>query len=75
MQSLDDSRLLVRIGAAVRARRKECGLSQHQLALLSGLDRTFVGGVERGERNLSVITLHQISKALDASITLFLQDK
>lgn len=56
--------LLVAVGEALRARRKELGVSQEQLALIAGVDRAYVGGVERGEHNLTLMTLGQISKAL-----------
>lgn len=56
--------LLKAIGEEIRARRKELGVSQEQLALLATIDRAYVGGVERGEHNLTIMTLHQLSQAL-----------
>jgi transcriptional regulator with XRE-family HTH domain len=51
-------------GDRVRTLRLEVGLSQEQLGLESGLDRSYVGQVERGERNLSLENIHRIAKAL-----------
>ena len=58
------SPLLIAFGEALRARRKELGVSQEQLALLATVDRAYVGGVERGEHNLTLMTLNQLSEAL-----------
>ena len=55
---------LRRFGAEVRRHRLEVGLSQERLASLSGLDRTYVGGVERGERNVGVVNVVRIADAL-----------
>jgi transcriptional regulator with XRE-family HTH domain len=51
-------------GGRVRELRKEQGLSQEALALVCGLDRTYVGGVERGERNISLVNIYRIAAAL-----------
>jgi ribosome-binding protein aMBF1 (putative translation factor) len=51
-------------GARVRAFRVQKGLSQEALALACGLDRSYIGGVERGERNISIINIHKIAEAL-----------
>lgn len=51
-------------GLRLRAIRKQKGFSQEGLALACGLDRTYVGGVERGERNISLINIHRIAAAL-----------
>jgi transcriptional regulator with XRE-family HTH domain len=56
---------LAEFGARVRARRNELGLSQEGLADQSGLHWTFVGQVERGQRNLSLHNLLKLAVALD----------
>ena len=54
----------IRFGEAVRKRRLELRLSQEQLAAVAGIHRTFIGGIERGERNPTVTTIYRIAKAL-----------
>ncbi len=54
----------VRFGKALRARRKKLGVSQEEFADMCGLDRTYVGGIERGERNVSLVNLEKIAQAL-----------
>ena len=54
-------------GQRVRALRKRVGLSQEQLALKCGLDRTYIGGVERGERNISIVNIEKIARAIELS--------
>lgn len=58
---------LTAIGAAIRAVRKSRQFSQEELALASDLDRSYVGGIERGEHNLTVLNLIKISSALNIS--------
>jgi ribosome-binding protein aMBF1 (putative translation factor) len=53
-----------RFGEHVREIRKRKGLSQEALALASELDRTYIGGVERGERNISLVNIYRIAEAL-----------
>lgn len=52
-------------GRAVRERRDELEISQEELGHRSGLDRSYVGGVERGERNIAVVNIVVVAKALD----------
>lgn len=52
------------LGRAIRAFRKEQGISQEALADLAGIDRSHMGRIERGERNLSLINLLRIAHAL-----------
>jgi len=52
----------------VRELRMKKGLSQEGLALACGLDRTYIGGVERGERNISLINIKRIADALHVAV-------
>lgn len=61
----DSAGQLKRLGEAVRARRKALGLSQETLADASGIDRSHMGKIERGERNVTVLNLLKIAGALD----------
>lgn len=58
-------RRLSEFGDSVRSRRAELGLSQESLADRAGLHRTYLGSVERGERNVSLINLFAIADALN----------
>lgn len=51
-------------GARVRELRRKAGLSQEELATTANLDRSYIGGVERGERNVSLVNIHKIARAL-----------
>jgi len=53
-----------RFGSRLRQLRRDKGLSQEALALAAAMDRTYVGGVERGERNISLINIWRLSEAL-----------
>jgi transcriptional regulator with XRE-family HTH domain len=59
----------VRFGKAVRDKRHKLGVSQEEFADICGLDRTYVGGVERGERNLALVNIEKIAKALRISLS------
>ncbi|MGA9042615.1 MAG: helix-turn-helix transcriptional regulator [Terriglobales bacterium] len=55
--------------------RKAAGLSQEKLAERSGLHRTYIGGVERGERNLTLASLQKIADALGVTPASLLSDE
>jgi transcriptional regulator with XRE-family HTH domain len=55
-------------GQRLRKLRKDKGMSQEALALEAGLDRTYVSGVERGERNISLENIERLAQALGVKI-------
>jgi transcriptional regulator with XRE-family HTH domain len=59
----------IRFGRALRQRRSKMGVSQEAFADLCGLDRTYVGGIERGERNVALVNLEKIAKALNLPLS------
>jgi transcriptional regulator with XRE-family HTH domain len=63
---VDDIR--VRFGTAVRKRRNELGISQEELAGRAELHRTYVADIERGTRNVSLINIERLSRALELDI-------
>jgi transcriptional regulator with XRE-family HTH domain len=64
---MEDIRL--RFGNAVREKRHKLGVSQEAFADLCGLDRTYVGGIERGERNVALVNVEKIARALRISLS------
>ena len=60
----DAGHLRIDFGRAVRAYRIERGISQERLAELAGLHRTYVGDIERGERNVSLVNIQRLAVAL-----------
>ena len=66
--------ILNKFGERIRELRKQRGLSQEALAFAAKLDRSYVGGVERGELNISLKTISKIAKALKVKISDLLQE-
>jgi transcriptional regulator with XRE-family HTH domain len=64
MQNDVEKKLMKNFGSHIRQLRQQKQLSQEALALSSGLDRTYIGGVERGERNISLINIQRIADGL-----------
>lgn len=64
MAGRDDRGLLRAFGAAVRRLRTDRHFSQERLAERTGLHRTYIGGIERGERNVSLRNIARIADAL-----------
>lgn len=60
----DKDQLLALLGAAIRARRKVLKLSQEALADHAGIDRSHMGKIERGERNVTMLNLVKLAAAL-----------
>ena len=59
-----DKNILIQLGGRIRDVRKGLGISQEELAHLSGMHRTYVSSVERGERNISVLNLLSLAGVL-----------
>lgn len=59
---------LKELGRRIREMRKRMGFTQEQLAGEAELDRSYVGGIERGQRNITFTVLCQIAKALNVDI-------
>ena len=60
--------MLENFGNRLRTLRTSRNLSQEQLADLAGLDRTYISGVERGKRNVSLLNIAKIARALEVPI-------
>lgn len=60
--------LLVALGAKIRTVRQAKGFSQEAFAAEAGLDRSYYGGIERGERNVAALNLMQIAQVLGVEV-------
>ena len=63
-----------KFGNRIRTLRKERGLSQEDLAELSGLDRTYISGIERGLRNVALRNIAALAQALGVSLADLFED-
>ena len=71
-QLIQMAELAIALGRNIRKTRKEKNLSQEKLALMCGLDRSYMGRIERGEVNITVLKLYEISKVLEVDIRILL---
>lgn len=58
----------MRFGKALRQRRNKLGVSQEAFADMCELDRTYIGGIERGERNVALVNIEKIARTLRISV-------
>jgi len=65
---MDNNNILVKFGERVRQIRKEMNLSQEELSFRAGLHRTYIGMIERAEKNITLINIEKIAKALNVDI-------
>ena len=63
-----DKAIKTTFGKRVRELRTAKGLSQEALALACDLDRTYIGGIERGERNVSLVNIEKIASGLSVPV-------
>jgi transcriptional regulator with XRE-family HTH domain len=61
--------LAVKFGEKLRTKRKERSISQDDLALKSGIDRSYVGRIERGEVNITLEKVYQLATVLECGAT------
>lgn len=61
--------ILVKFGKKVREERKKLGYSQEVLAEKAGVHRTYIGMIERGEKNITLANIQKVSKALKIKIS------
>ncbi|NUF35943.1 helix-turn-helix transcriptional regulator [Acinetobacter oleivorans] len=66
--------LSIKIGQLIRKKRKEKQISQEKLALLCNIDRSYLGRIERGEVNITVLKLYEIAEVLKANAEELLPD-
>ncbi len=64
----------VRFGRSIRKRRQKIGVSQEEFADMCRLDRTYIGGIERGERNVGLVNVEKIAKAFRISVSELFRD-
>lgn len=65
--------LLAKFGKKVRKERKERGLSQEALADIAGVHRTYIGMIERGEKNITLANIQKVAEALDLKMSQLLE--
>jgi len=65
---MDNKEILIKFGEKVRNLRKERGLSQEELSFRAELHRTYIGMIERAEKNITLINIEKIAKALNVEI-------
>jgi len=58
----------IRFGRALRRQRQKLGVSQEAFADMCQLDRTYIGGIERGERNVALVNIEKIARTLRLTI-------
>lgn len=64
----DHAESLQELGKRIRQRRAELGFSQEDFAAHAGIDRSYMGGIERGQRNITFYVLCQIAAALECDV-------
>lgn len=61
------------VGERIREYRRNCGITQEQLAFYADLDRTYIASVEAGKRNISIVNLEKIVIALGTDLKSFFE--
>lgn len=72
---IQKQKILIEFGKVVRDFRREKGLSQEALADIAGLHRTYIGMIERAEKNITLLNIEKIANALEIDISNFFDSK
>jgi len=70
---MSKKKILIEFGEKVRELRKEKGISQEELSYKTDLHRTYIGMIERAEKNITLINIEKIAKALEVEISKLLK--
>ena len=73
MHMKSDTDIVKRFGHRVRDLRKLKNISQEELAFCAGVHRTYIGMIERGEKNISLVNIEKIANALEVEIITLIQ--
>lgn len=65
---MENREILIKFGQRIRQLRKEKNLSQEELSFKAGLHRTYIGMIERAEKNITLVNIEKIATALEVSI-------
>ena len=69
MELLEPRQLQINMGQVIRAKRSELNFSQESFAHAVGVHRTYVGSIERGEQNVSILNLGRIANTLQTPLS------
>ena len=65
---MSEEQIEIKIGKRIKELRRVLGISQEELSFRSGVHRTYIASLEVGKRNISIVTLEKIVKALEISL-------
>ena len=72
---MSKKRILIEFGDKVRELRKDMGISQEELSYKADLHRTYIGMIERAEKNITLVNIEKIAKALEIELSELLKFK
>jgi transcriptional regulator with XRE-family HTH domain len=71
---LNEHEIIIRMGLKIKELREKAGLSQEELAFITGVHRTYIGMLERAEKNMTITTIIKICNALGISLADFMSE-
>ena len=75
ISNMNKSDVLIKFGLRLKEIRKSNGLSQEKLAEIANLHRTYIGMIERAEKNITLLNIEKIANALDTKISSLLNEE